>query len=148
MISLRPIRLEDKSLWQEMRKDLYGADDTYWQADEIDHIKQSEDWHCFFITEGEADVVIGLAELSLRNIVDGCYTSPVPYLEGLYLLPTKRGMGYGEEVLRRLLQWAKQEGYQEFGTDAEADNTGAIRFYHRLGFKTVDTVVALKMDLD
>ncbi len=124
----------------------HGLDDTF-HNQEMQQIHASPDWHCWFIRNDHGDI-IGLVELSLRNIVDGCLTSPVPYLEGLYLEPDQRGHGIGRTVMQQLIAWCRDRGYREFATDAELGNTAAQDFYAGLGFEETDRVVAYRLSLD
>lgn len=40
-----------------------------------------------FLAVGENGDAWGIVEVSLRNVVDGCLTSPVGYVEGIYVDP-------------------------------------------------------------
>lgn len=117
-----------------------------YDAAEMENIYDSELWRCWFI-EREEGYPIGLVELSLRNIVDGCLGSPVPYLEGLYITEAERSKGMGTEVIELIKQWCRDQGYSELATDAELSNTQAQRFYEKLGFEQVDQVVEYKLDI-
>ena len=130
-----------------MRHDLYGSLTSGFHEKEMEGIFASEAWHCRFITD-ENNRVIGLVELSSRNIVDGCLSSPVAYLEGLYLAPEHRGKGIGSDIIKILIQWCKKKGYSEFATDTEIKNEKAQRFYKSLGFKEVDRVVEYRLELN
>ncbi len=45
----------------------------------------------------EGDAVIGFAEAAIRNdYVNGCETSPVAFVEGIYVVPQQRRRGGGE----------------------------------------------------
>ncbi|MGH1539630.1 MAG: hypothetical protein ACRBHB_04350, partial [Arenicella sp.] len=68
-----------------MRQNLYHTLSDEFHTQEMKQIQKSSDWYCYFIQD-DTFSQIGMVELSSRNIVDGCLTSPVAYLEGLYLL--------------------------------------------------------------
>jgi aminoglycoside 6'-N-acetyltransferase I len=61
-----------------------------------------------FLDNGE--IPIGLMELLLRHVVDGCLSSPVGYLEGLYIAPANRGRGIARAMLCYAMDWAKAQG--------------------------------------
>jgi aminoglycoside 6'-N-acetyltransferase I len=113
----------------------------------MDIINSSDQWYCRFI-KNEAGEVLGLLEISIRNIVDGCISSPVPYIEGLYLYPQYRNQGHGTDVLKMIAAWYRDRGYTELATDARLDNTSALAFYKSAGFEETDRVVEFRLDLE
>ena len=141
-----PISRKDFSLWSKFRNEIYPKISRDLDLKEMENIFGSELWKCWFI-EREDGKRIGLVELSLRNIVDGCVSSPVPYLEGLYLTETERGKSRGTEVIEMIKLWCQEHGYSELATDAELTNTRAQKFYEKLGFEQVDQVVAYRLEL-
>ena len=52
------------------------------------------------------------------------------------VVPSRRGKGYGEELLRALLDEAKREGYAQISLSVEPENP-ALRLYQRFGFEKV-----------
>ncbi len=126
-----------------MRKDLYRDLDDDYHDQEMENIFQNDKWNCRFL-EDEGCLTIGLVEISSRNIVDGCLSSPVAYLEGLYLKPGYRGQGNGKKILNIILGWCKEKGFSELATDTELTNTNAQRFYKAIGFQETDRVVEFR----
>ena len=96
--------------------------------------------------DGE-ETPIGFIELALRNVVDGCLSSPVAYLEGIYVAPTKRGGGIARAMFSYARGWATAQGCTELASDAELENTAAQRFHEHLGFKETYRTVQYKMNL-
>lgn len=145
-MKLVPIEKNDFPVWAQFRAEIYPLISRDYDLREMETVFASELWYCWFIS-GEEGEKIGLVELSLRNIVDGCLSSPVPYLEGLYLVPSKRGMGRGAKVIEMIINWCRNHGYTEFATDAELSNARAQQFYEKLGFEKVDQVVEYKITI-
>jgi aminoglycoside 6'-N-acetyltransferase I len=77
---------------------------------------------------------IGFAELSIRNIVDGCCTDRVAYLEGWYVVPGLRRKGVGRALIQAAEQWAVNQRCTEFGSDSEIDNAISHAAHVRAGF--------------
>ncbi len=146
-MKLVPINRNAFPLWKQMREDLYGSLNNDYHAKEMENIFVSDVWFCNFLAD-ENNQVIGLVELSSRNIVDGCLSSPVAYLEGLYLRPEHRGKGLGKEVIRIIIKWCMVEGFSELATDTEITNKKAQRFYESMGFEEVDRVVEYRMKIN
>jgi aminoglycoside 6'-N-acetyltransferase I len=140
------INLEDFPAWKQMRIELYSALDDDYHNEEMEITNSSDQWYCRLI-KNDADEVMGMLEISYRNIVDGCISSPVPYIEGIYLYPHYRNKGYGTEILKKIVTWCKEQGYTELATDAQIINSAAHRFYKSAGFEETDRVVEFRMAL-
>ncbi|MCI9079737.1 MAG: GNAT family N-acetyltransferase [Lachnospiraceae bacterium] len=69
------------------------------------------------------DIPIGFAQCQLRHgYVEGTGTSPVGYLEGIFVKEGFRRKGYAGELLAACEQWAHIKGCKEFASDCELDN--------------------------
>ena len=89
-----------------MREKVYSLHDDEFHEIEMKKILDSSDWFCYFLTS-ENNQILGMVDLSSRNIVDGCLSSPVAYLEGLYLKKRIPWDGAGErsyESHKKLVQ--------------------------------------------
>ncbi len=127
-----------------MRKNLYRTQDDEYHLQEMENIFESDIWYCRFIVDDNIQI-IGLVELSSRNIVDGCLSSPVAYLEGLYLNSEYREKGLGKKVMKIILNWCREKGFSELATDTELTNIKAQNFYKTVGFQETDRVVAFRI---
>jgi len=52
------------------------------------------------------------------------------------VVPSRRGKGYGEELLSALLDQARADGFRQISLSVEPDNP-ALRLYERHGFRKV-----------
>ena len=91
---------------------------------------------------------VGFAELSIRNIVDGCATDRVAYLEGWYVVPESRRKGIGRALIRAAEHWAIQLGCTEFGSDAEIDNEVSHAAHLGSGFQETGRVRTFSKQLE
>lgn len=93
------------------------------------------------------DVVDGFgirafAEAALRrDHVNGCETSPVAFLEGIFVRPVDQGSGIGRLLLRSVQSWALEQGVTELASDAHLENVASHAFHLALGFEESDRVV-------
>lgn len=142
-VTLRSITAADWACWQRFRAAVYHDLDPAFDDEEMRSILSRSDWHCWLVMDRES-APIGLVEISLRNVADGCLSSPVPYLEGLYLVPECQGRGIGTRVMAHLDDWCRTEGFTELATDAELSNVHAQHFYRALGFEEIDRVVVYR----
>lgn len=95
-----------------------------------------------FIANGENGEALGFAEISVRrDYVNGCESSPVLYLEGLFVRPDCRGTGIARALCHAAEDWGAARGIREFASDSDIDNTGSIRAHLGLGFEETERVV-------
>ena len=111
--------------------------------DEFEALADGEDSACFIKYAGETPV--GFAQCGLRrDYVEGTETSPVGYLEGVFILEEYRLRGYAKELLLRCEEWAKEKRCREFASDCELDNIGSLRFHLAAGFEEANRIICFK----
>ena len=147
MLDFQPAVLSDAAIWKRFRSELYDDLNLAHNETEIKRITKDPDLVSYLVFMKNETLPIGLVELSLRNIVDGCTSSPVAYLDGLYLIEKYRGRGLGREMLTFIKNWAKGQGCTELAVDTELENVRAQRFYLREGFKETFRIVQFRMGL-
>lgn len=97
----------------------------------------------FIAVDGEK--VIGFAEASLRNdYVNGCETSPVAFLEGIYVNPSNRRQGTARALCLAVEEWGRKAGCLEFASDTSPDNSASQMLHRALGFHETERVVFFK----
>ena len=85
---------------------------------------------------------IGFAQCQLRfDYVEGTDSSPVGYLEGIYITEDFRHQGYGKMLLRVCEQWAMEHNCKEFASDCELDNAQSLSFHLHSGFDEVNRII-------
>jgi aminoglycoside 6'-N-acetyltransferase I len=91
---------------------------------------------------------LGFAEAMLRtDNVNGCATSPVAFLEGIYVEPSARRQGVARALADVVEQWARQMGCREFASDALLENVSSHCMHRGLGFEETERVVYFRKDL-
>ena len=76
-----------------------------------------------------------------RDYVEGCETSPVGYLEGIFVREPLRGQGVAKALLARCEAWAREQGCTEFASDCELSNEDSLRFHLATGFQEAGRIV-------
>ena len=85
----------------------------------------------------------GFAQCQLRHdYVEGTETSPVGYLEGIYVREADRGKGIARKLLSACEDWAREQGCTEFASDCELTNTESQEFHRAVGFEEANRIVA------
>lgn len=91
---------------------------------------------------GDGDSWIGFAQCQLRSdYVEGTQTSPVGYLEGIYVEPEYRRRGIAARLLDACEAWAAEQGCTEFASDAEISNRVSRSFHKSMGFTEAAEIV-------
>lgn len=95
----------------------------------------------FFLSCDGAETV-GFAQCQLRHdYVEGTDSSPVGYLEGIYVLEEYRKRGVAKKLLAACETWARERGCSEFASDCEMDNTDSLKFHLAVGFEEANRII-------
>lgn len=90
----------------------------------------------------------GFGQCQLRyDYVEGTQTSPVGYLEGIFVKPEYRRRGYARRLLSACEQWAKSMGCREFASDCELVNEDSLRFHLKAGFLEANRIICFTKEL-
>lgn len=94
------------------------------------------------------DKPVGFAQCQLRHdYVEGTETSPVGYLEGIFILEEFRHQGLAKELLQECEKWAKGKKCSEFASDCELDNTDSLKFHLAMGFEEANRVICFRKEI-
>lgn len=89
-----------------------------------------------------ANQAIAFAQCQLRyDYVEGTASSPVGYLEGIYVKDEFRVLGIGRSLVQACMQWAKEQNCREFASDCQWDNQISQIFHEKIGFTKVNQIV-------
>lgn len=96
----------------------------------------------------EDGIPVGFAQCQLRHdYVEGTGSSPVGYLEGIYVAPAFRRKGIAGELLAACEHWARDMGCTEFASDCELTNSESLLFHKKLGFKEANRIICFTKTL-
>ena len=125
-----------EALWPEGSRDEHAADIVEFIAE----MAQGRVQIGFLAMRGGE--AVGFAEAAVRHdYVNGCETSPVAFLEGIYVEPSSRRAGIAGRLLAAVETWGRLNGCSELGSDAELTNTRSHAFHLGLGFEETERVV-------
>lgn len=100
----------------------------------------SEKHETFFARE--KDALLGFVQVSIRSdYVEGATSSPVGYLEAIYVKPEHRKKDIAKKLCRIAEQWASEKGCTQMGSDTWEWNKKSIAFHLHIGYKKEDTLV-------
>lgn len=109
-------------------------------------IVNSNDAVCFI--KYVDDTPVGFSQCQLRyDYVEGTHSSPVGYLEGIFIVSEHQHKGYAKELLRECELWAKEKGCTEFASDCEIDNMNSLYFHMAMGFEESNRIICFRKEL-
>ena len=91
---------------------------------------------------------VGFIEGSIRmDYVNGTESSPVGFVEGVFVVPAWRRRGVARQLYAAIADWARARGCRELASDALIDNEASQRAHRALGFRETERVVYFTKEL-
>jgi aminoglycoside 6'-N-acetyltransferase I len=131
----------DSTAWLAMRAQLWPDCSSQEHAHDAEQMLQDPARTGVAIAM-QSGVAVGFIELSVRtDYVNGCDTSPVAFVEGLWTAPTARNSGVGRALIDYALQWAHTRKLTELASDTPLANVDSQQAHQALGFEETERVV-------
>ena len=106
----------------------------------LEKIKEEySDPHSFFYFALFNDTPIGYLKLNVKDSQTDYQDHNGMEVERIYVLPEYQGKKIGEQLIRFSIESAKNEKAELLWLGVWDQNTAAIRFYQRMGFKAFDS---------
>ena len=143
---IRKANAADARTLAEMAALLFHHDDLQALQAEFEALTQHAEAACFLAENGDA--AVGFAQCQLRHdYVEGTKTSPVGYLEGIYVAPACRHRGFAAALLRACEDWAREMGCTEFASDCELTNSDSYALHKSMGFAEANRIICFTKKL-
>ena len=134
--------------WLVLREQLWPHHPSSEHLAEMAAFLASPERFAQFIEYDASGNAVGFVEASIRNdYVNGTNSSPVAFLEGVYVVPQARGQGIARALVAEAERWAIGVGCSEFASDALLENTRSHAMHVALGFKESERVVFFRKAL-
>lgn len=123
-----------------------------WTSSTVEEHKQGFEE---YIKEGGAvflawkdNEAVGFAQCGMRHdYVEGTESSPVGYLEGIFVAEKERKQGIAKELLRACQNYAREMGCSEFASDCELENEDSLKFHIAMGFEEANRIICFTKKL-
>ena len=143
---IRKAEMQDLPILAELACRLWPDNTADEMCSEMGEILAKPD-AAFFLAYAEK-VPIGFAQCQLRHdYVEGTDSSPVGYLEGIYVAEAYRKQGIAKALLTACESWAKTKGCSEFASDCELGNTQSLQFHLNVGFEEANRIICFTKKL-
>jgi aminoglycoside 6'-N-acetyltransferase I len=134
--------------WRRMRQALWPETSEEENARETEAMMVDESRFFVRIATDTNGRSAGFVEAALRSdYVNGCATSPVVFLEGIYVEPRARKHGAARSLVDAVAAWGREHGCREFASDALIGNTDSHSMHRALGFEETERVVYFRKEL-
>lgn len=143
---IRRATIDDVDFLAEFAVKIYtGANVTELTEEFSENIRNENS--AFFI-KFDDEKPVGFAEAGLRfDYVEGTDSSPVGYLEGIYVLPEYRRKGFARALVGECEKWVKSKNCTEFGSDCELSNVESFNFHKSIGFLEANRIICFAKNL-
>ncbi|MEL6319194.1 MAG: aminoglycoside 6'-N-acetyltransferase [Cyanobacteria bacterium J06626_14] len=153
-MNIQVIRDPSHNDWLHMRAELWPQLSLVEHQSELEKFVTDPRFKAFIVLSSDnlssdslsaSQECIGFAEAYLRNeYVNGCETSPVVFLEGIFVRPAFRRQGIARRLCTEIERWARSQGCTEFASDVLLDNLDSQAMHVHLGFEETERVVCFK----
>ncbi len=137
----RPANDDDIAAWLAMRAALWPTISAEKHEEEVARIVSNRLQKAAFVCCPESDSPIGFLEVFLHPRVPGCGSSPVAYVEALYVHPDHRRRGVAARLIEAAENWARSRGCREIAANADIENVAAHPLHRALGFEEAQRLV-------
>jgi aminoglycoside 6'-N-acetyltransferase I len=147
-MTVRAANAQDAADWLALRMKLWPVTPAEEHRREITQQIDDPSRFVALLALDEAGRAIGFAEAALRDDgVNGCMTSPVAFLEGLYVEPGAQRRGHARALCAAIERWAVARGCTELASDALLENAASHEFHGAVGFTPTERVVFYRKEL-
>jgi aminoglycoside 6'-N-acetyltransferase I len=140
--TLHRLTAAETNAWITMRDKIFPQDQGV-QRSEVAEILAGESDAAFAVRHGED--WLGFVELGERKYAEGCASSPVGYMEALWVEPKTRRRGVARQLVGAALDWCRERGLRELASDTVIDNLVSQAMHRRLGFEETERQVTYRM---
>jgi aminoglycoside 6'-N-acetyltransferase I len=128
--------------WRELRAQLWPDCPEGEHREEMAAMFRKPTQFAAFVARAGDGSALGFAEGALRNdYVDGTTSSPVAFLEGIFVVPAARRRGIARQLVESVARWGRELGCREFASNALADDAESHGFHRAAGFAETERVV-------
>ena len=143
---IRKAEIKDLPILAELARQLWPDNTVEEMRPEFAEIIAKPD--AAFLLAYAEETAAGFAQCQLRHdYVEGTDSSPVGYLEGIYVADGYRKQGVARELLSACESWAKAKGCSEFASDCELDNVQSLQFHLNVGFEEANRIICFTKKL-
>lgn len=137
---------ENLPIWVELGLQLWPDNSIEEMRGIFLDILHSEKETAFLCRVGQE--YVGFINVSIRvDYVEGSNSSPVGFVEGIYVKASHRKQGIAKRLLERGEKWVFSQGCTQMGSDIEQHNTASYNFHKSVGFQEANRIICFIKDI-
>ncbi len=140
---MKRARMEDADVLADLAIQMWSDHVLEDLTEEFRQLAMNDDAVCIIGYVDDKPIAFAQCQLR-RDYVEGTESSPVGYLEGIFVSEGHRKKGYASQLLSECEKWAKEKGCTEFASDCELDNVNSFRFHMSLGFEEANRIICFR----
>ena len=146
MLTIRKAALSDAATAAMLAQQLWPHHEAAQLQEEFEPLL--EDANAAVFLAYSDSVPAGFAQCQLRNdYVEGTSSTPVGYLEGIFVVPAYQKQGIARALLAACENWARMRGCSEFASDSELTNSDSLLFHLNVGFEEANRIICFTKKL-
>jgi aminoglycoside 6'-N-acetyltransferase I len=141
-MKLEPLSSIADAGWLPMRLQLWPDCHRQQHLEELASFLREPGRYAQFIARSQDGQGLGFAEASIRtDYVNGTESSPVGYLEGLFVKAEASGQGVARLLVGAVSEWTAAHGCVELASDTKPENFVSPAVHRQLGFVETERAV-------
>lgn len=137
---------KDTLILVQMAKEIWDNDNLLELEKEFIDMIHNKNETAFILREG--DLAVPFANVSLRyDYVEGTDSSPVGYLEVIFVKEAYRKKSYARSLVKKCEEWARSRGAVEFASDCLIDNRNSFLFHLAIGFVEANRIICFRKNI-
>lgn len=146
MINICKAKPEDSKRVAELFHNMWSDSDINDLQAELFEKITSNEWEIFIAYSD--NISVGVAQCGLRkDYVEGTDSTPVGYLEGIYVIEEFRNKSIASMLCQSCEKWAMEIGCTEFASDCELTNRESLEFHLAIGFAEANRIICFTKKL-
>ena len=138
----------EQSGWLALRQALWPDNRPEEHLSEMSTFCANPQRYAQYVAYSESNAAVGFVEGMIRtDHVNGTKSTPVVFLEGIYVVPEARRQGVARALVAAIERWALDLGCREFASDASLENQVSHALHRALGFEETERVVYFRKSL-
>lgn len=143
---IRKAKMKDATIVAKLAIEMWGNHENEELTEEFEAVIASSEGAVFLYEIENKE--IGFAQCQLRHdYVEGTESSPVGYLEGIFVNEKYRKQGIAKELLQECEKWSIEMGCKEFASDCELTNEESLKFHLGMGFTEANRIICFTKQL-
>jgi aminoglycoside 6'-N-acetyltransferase I len=144
---VRRVEPADAKAWLAMRVALWPDVPNDHEREIAEHLRARPDSTECLVAELSGVGLVGFVEVGLRAYAEGCLSSPVGYLEGIWVDAAHRHHGTGRRLVEGAERWAMAKECTEMASDRLLENEASGLFHAAVGYTEVERIVCFRRSL-